>query len=407
MHTERLWSRNFILLCLSNTFLFLSFDMLLPTLPLYVAEKGGSDTEIGMIMGVFTITAILIRPFSKVGSNKMGEKMLLVCGVILCLLATGSYASVATVVWLLAVRLLHGLGFGIATTMYGTVSANLIPAERRGEGMGYFGMGTTIASSIGPFLGIGLIEGFGYTSVFLVSALLLLLAAGFTLLISESNTLGEAREWSNNETPKLHDTGVISRLIEPKAIFPSLLSLFLGIWYGGILSFITLFGKEVGIGNIGYFFLIIAMCEILIRLVAGKIFDKYGHFWVLIPSVIICLIGSVQLAFTSNLWMLLLSGVCVGFGFGAIFPALQAWIINLVEPNRRVTATATFYNFFDLGIGGGALLLGFIAGLTDYSTMYLYSSLCFVLFLVVYLFYIRRERGAKYAVSAADSETLN
>jgi predicted MFS family arabinose efflux permease len=107
------------------------------------------------------------------------------------------------------------------------------------------------------------------------------------------------------------------------------------------------------------------------------------------------MIASVLLYFTDSMGMLLLSGIFYGAGFGALFPALQAWVINLVKPERRGVATATYYNFFDIGIGLGSILLGVVVTLTSYTTMFLLSGILYVVFLVVYFAYLRRSAKAE------------
>ncbi len=384
---EKLWTKPFVLLMLSNLFLFLSLEMLLPTLPVFAADKGGSDAQIGMIIGFFTYSAVLLRPFVGMWSERFGKKTLLLAGVVICLIGTASYYAAVTITFMLMLRILHGIGFGIATTLYGTVVSDIIPASRRGEGMGFFGTGNAVAISLGPFLGVWLMEQYGFDVLFIVGACILLVA-----VLSTSFVKGDTKEerLRIKAESKLADTSLLLRLMEPKALLPSLLGLLVGLSLGGVISFITLFGKETGVSNIGYFFLALAISEFLIRFVSGRIFDRQGRFWVLFPAALFCIVGCVMLYFTKGTAMLLLSAVFYGAGFGAIFPALQAWVIDRVEPHRRGVATATFYNAFDIGIGSGAILLGLVASQTNYATMYLVSSVFFVLYLAVYLYYERR-----------------
>jgi MFS family permease len=142
---------------------------------------------------------------------------------------------------------------------------------------------------------------------------------------------------------------------------------------------------------------VVPLSEFLIRFVSGRIFDTKGRFWVLFPSAVLCIIGCVLLYFTDSTAMLMISGIFYGAGLGAMFPALQAWVIDRVEPHRRGVATATFYNAFDLGIGFGAIVLGFVVTWTDYATMYLVSSVFFVAFLVIYFVYEQRLKQGRWS----------
>ncbi|MBO1511419.1 MFS transporter [Metabacillus bambusae] len=374
---EQLWTKDFIFLALSNTFLFLAFEMLLPTLPAFISAGGGTDSSIGIIMGIFTITAILSRPLTDWGVKKFGKKSLLLIGVFICLLASAGYYLSAIAIVIVMFRLLHGIGFGFATTLYGTIAAEIVPESRRGEGLGFFAIGATLAASIGPFIGILLIEDGNFNHFFIIVCLVLVATLFFTNFIKASHIKEPDQSHKQEKWYK--------RIIVKEAVFPAFFVMLLGVSYGGILSFITLFGKESNIDNIGYFFLIVPLFEFLVRLVAGRVFDQYGPFPVLVPGAIFCLIGILFLAYSTSLTMLLISGAFYGIGYGAIFPTIQAWIINRVTNDKQTIATATFYNFFDLGIGIGAFILGIIAGITSYSTMYMLSAFIFVIFLGVYL----------------------
>ncbi|MFF2483178.1 MFS transporter [Paenibacillus sp. NPDC058071] len=382
---ESLWTKNFILLTCSNLFLFLAIEMLLPTLPVFAAEQGSSESQIGLLLGCFTFAAVLARPLTGIGVRRFGKKGLLLIGVAICFVGMAGYYMAATLTALLLLRFVHGIGFGLSTTQYGTVISDVVPASRRGEGMGFFATGNAIAFSLGPFLGIWLMEQYGYSVLFATGAAILLATLALTTFFRQPKASPDV---------KLHASAAsqgkphwLSSAVEKKALFPSLLGMLVGVSFGGMLSFITLFGIEKGISNIGYFFLVVAICEVLIRFVSGPLFDRKGRIWVLFPSAVFCLIGCVVLFLADSVEILLLAGVFYGFGFGALFPALQAWVINRVEPERRGAATATYYNFFDIGIGLGAIMLGFVASVTGYATMFLFSGIFFVAYIVLYLYY--------------------
>lgn len=378
--SEPLWTKNFVFVFLSNLFLFLGFQMLIPTLPVYVSQHGGSSSAIGLVTGIFTFSALLIRPFSGAALDTMDKKTILAMGVILCLSVIGGYHWAVTAVMVLSLRVIHGLGWGISTTTYGTIASDLVPVSRRGEGMGYFGMSSTIAMSLGPIFGIWLMRHYGFATLFALSALSTLLALLLSQVISVP-TKTETKP-SNQEAGSL-----VSRLIEKSALFPSFLMLLLGLTYGGIAAFITLFGKEAGIENVGWFFLFNALLSFLVRPFSGKIFDQKGPFWVLTLGAASCIIGLALLSSASTTTQLILAAIFYGIGFGSILPSIQAWVINRAIPSRRGAANATFYSAFDLGIGGGAIILSIIAGLTNYAHMYRYSILSLVVYLAVYLIY--------------------
>jgi MFS family permease len=381
-----LWSGEFILLFLSNFFLCLGADMLMPVLPVYMDQAGGNNFQIGIVMGCFTISAIIIRLFAVKITGYLGSRVFLMAGLLVSALAAGGYYLTTVILFLFFIRIFHGFGFGATTTLYGALVSNIIPRSRMGEGMGYFGLGIVIATAIGPFLGAIIVLKPDYQWVFLLSSGLIVISILLTKLSragrgNENNAKGNASRFS------------LSDFFEIKAVFPSILAFFVGISLSGVFTFIVLFGKEAGLEKgIGLFFLITSIAELLIRTVSGKLYDRRGHFVVLVPGASACLIGTVLLSISSNMPLFISASIFYGLGLGMVFPVLQAWSVRSVDPGRRVAATATFFNFMDGGVAIGSVILGLIAQATTFSSMYLYSGIAFVLFLALYFIYYLRSR---------------
>ncbi|NTV90892.1 MAG: MFS transporter [Clostridiales bacterium] len=182
-----LWSRNYTFLFFSNFFLFFGAEMLSPVLPVYIAQNGGNNIHIGIIMSCFTISAIIIRLFVVKATARLGKRTILIAGLIICAFAAAGYYFMALLGLVFMLRILHGVGFGAATTLYGGIVSNIIPEERMGEGMGFFGMGITIAAAIGPFLGATVVSGENYKWVFLLSSGLIIVS----ILLTKVSTAGK------------------------------------------------------------------------------------------------------------------------------------------------------------------------------------------------------------------------
>ncbi|CCQ97290.1 Arabinose efflux permease family protein [[Clostridium] ultunense Esp] len=378
---EKLWTKDFITVTLANLFLFFSFQMLIPTLPAYVQEKGGNDLAVGMVIALFTVSALITRPFAGNALDRIGRKGVLYAGLLLFTLSAFGYVWTATVFLILFLRFVHGIGWGMTTTSFGTIVSDLIPAKRRGEGMGYFGLSSTFAMALAPLLGLWIMNERGFSFLFLLSTGLAVTAFLISLPI--------------RETKGKEPVGGVKGLIEPQALFPSLLIMLFALTYGGVVGFITLFGKEVGIANVGGFFLFNALMVMLVRPVSGVLYDKRGAGWVLIPGTISAVMGLLLLSYTHSTGMLYLSAFFYGIGFGTIQPSLQAWTISRVPPGRRGAANGTFFSSFDLGIGLGSVLLGMVAGWFSYGMMYRVSIVFLLLFLVLYAGYGLGKRSQK------------
>ena len=374
---NKLWTLAFIFITISNALVFMIFEMLLPTLPLFVKELGGGASQIGLVTGIFTLSAILIRPFAGLLASKFNKKYLLIGGVIVNALATGAYYLSSSIEMLLFIRLIHGAGFGLITTYFATIAAEIIPRKRRGEGMGYFGVGETVAISVGPMLGILTLELYDFQRLFLGGMAVLLLA---TLMAAFFKRKPENIELDKEASIKI-------TFIEKRVLFPAILTLLLGIAAGSIMSFFSLYALEKNYTSVGLFFFIIAAASFAVRLISGKLFDLYGTPVILIPGAILGVIGFGILYAAESTFSFSIAALLYGFGFGAIFPAIQTWCMNLVDEHEHEGAMGTFFNFFDLGIGGGSLLLGMIAAATSYQMIYIAATIAYALFLLLYMIY--------------------
>lgn len=383
-HTVKMWSLSFVFVTLSNAFLFMVFEMLLPTLPLFVTAIGGGAKQVGLVTGIFMISAIAIRPFAGVLAKRFNKKYLLIFGIVISACSTGAYYLASDVSVLLLIRLIHGVGFGLATTYFATIAAEIIPKERRGEGIGYFGVGETIAVSVGPMIGIVALELYDFERLFLGGMSILLLAVLMAVLVRRRP---EARDTAEKGMVK-----VKVKVLERRVLFPSFLILLVGIAASGIMSFFSLYAIEKGFQSVGMFFFLIAAASFLIRLISGKIFDRFGAGAILIPASIFSIAGLSILYIAQTNAMFFTAAICYGFGFGSIFPAIQTWCINLVEEHEHEDAMGTFFNFFDMGIGGGSLLLGVVATIYSYQTLYIASVLVYLLFLLLYILFICSKR---------------
>ena len=371
-----LWTRDFILICLANLTIFLGFQMLLPTLPVYVKHLGGDEAMAGLVIGVFTISAGLIRPFVGMALDVYGRKVIYLVGLVIFLLSSLAYNWAPTVAMLLAIRFIHGFGWGAASTAGGTIATDVIPKQRLGEGMGYYGLAATLSMAVAPAAGLYIISNAGFTTLFVISA-----ALGVATFI-----LGSLIHYE-----KIAGAGQRGALYERSALRPSLVMFFVTTTYGAVVSFIALYGAQRGIVNIGIFFTVYAVVLTLIRPVAGILVDRRGFNVVVIPGIICIGAAMLVLSQAQTLSMFLLAGVIYGVGFGSVQPGMQALAVKNVPPNRRGAANATFFSSFDLGIGIGATLWGIVSKLTDYSQMYLYASIPALVALVVYIILSGRE----------------
>ncbi|MCM3440593.1 MFS transporter [Metabacillus halosaccharovorans] len=382
LHKEKIWTRDFILICISNFFIFLGFQMTLPTIPLYVEELGGNDQLIGVVVSIFTFSALLVRSYAGHALETRGRKIVYLTGILIFIVSVGSFGFLPAIGFLFFMRFIQGIGWGFSTTASGTIASDIIPSKRRGEGMGYYGLSGNIALAFGPSLGLSLAGVLSYTQLFMICAILGLIA--FLLssrirykTIEKTQQVGKKEKWD---------------FYEKTALKPALLLFFITVTFGGIASFLPLYTAQKGISGIQWYFLVFALALMASRTFAGKIYDVKGHRAIFIPGAILIVAAMILLAWLLNTTVLLIAAVLYGIGFGSVQPALQAWSIENAPKHRRGMANATFFSSFDLGVGMGALLFGQIGHLFGYHTIYLVSAFSVFVSIILYIVLINNDK---------------
>jgi MFS family permease len=355
MMKERLWSLPFVQLTAAMLVLFTGFYSLLPTLPLYVKEIGGNETDVGLVMGAYTLSAVICRPLVGGLMDRYGRRTFILWGLAAFAVAMYSYDWAGAILMLLALRVLHGMSWASSTTAISTAVTDIIPASRRGEGMGWFGLATTLAMAIGPLLGIWVMERWSFPALFLFGSVLAVVA--FLLAVT------------TRMAPRPASDGRRVGFYEPSVLPVTAAIFFLSIAYSGITTFLPLFAEQIAV-NSGTFFLVYAITLTLIRPVTGKLSDIRGEGSVIIPGIIVTIGSLVLLSQAEGLAIVVISAILFGIGFGSTTPALQAATLRLAPPERRGVANAAFMTAFDLGLGIGAILLGWMSQHTGYAAVF-------------------------------------
>lgn len=276
---------------------------------------------------------------------------------------------------MLGLRVLHGLSWAVSSTSIMTAATDTIATTRRGEGMGWFSTSMTLAMAIGPLLGIWVIENLSYRALFLFAVIL----SGITLLL----IIGIKTSFQAKSTARKIELFEVSVLSVATSVF------FLFIAYGGITTFVPLFADSIQV-NSGAFFLAFAATLALSRPVSGKLADRFGESIVIIPALAFTVLALLVLGFSTNLIGILVSAVLYGIGFGSAQPALQAALLRLSRSDRKGVANATLATAADLGIGIGAIILGWISQNWSYQALFAVSAVSVVFSMLLFVFFVKR-----------------
>ncbi|AMM95221.1 multidrug MFS transporter [Peribacillus simplex] len=386
----KLWTKDFLIVSSVNFFLFLTFYVLMVTLTIYTMDSfHASQAQAGLASSIFVLGAVLVRPIAGKKIDKIGRRKMLLGSLILFLAASIGYFLVNSLPLLLIDRLIHGFAFGLATTATGTIAADIIPNERRGEGTGYFAMSTNLAMAFGPFIGLLITQHFSYSIIFYAASLF----AAFSLVASLFMNVPEGEKRG-----ALPQKGFkISDYFEKRALPISIFIGFAGFTYSSILSYLTSFAKEMDLMDAAsFFFVVFAVFLLASRPFTGRMFDVKGENAVIYPSLFLFAMGMVILSQSHHGITLLIAGAFIGVGYGTFQSSCQAISIKESPSNRMGLATSTFFTMYDFGIGVGPFLLGFLIPFTGFKGLFMGMSIfAFALIGIYYLAHGKKASARK------------
>lgn len=370
---ENLWNRNYLAVTLANFLLFFSFYLLLPILPLYLRDTYLADKHvIGIILSGYTMTALMIRPFGGYIVDSFPRKQVLLVCYFLFFAFFAGYMIAGTLLLFAIIRGLHGVAFGAVTVANSTVAIDVMPASRRAEGIGYYGVSNNMAMAVGPSLSMYMYDS-GVDAMFIFLVALIVSGCGLAL---NSTLRMKRREPVDNKEPISCD-----RFFLIGAIPESLMVIFFSFAYGILSTYLAIYGKdEVGIdGGSGLFFMLLAAGLVSARIIAARWVRRGMLTQNIGVGMLVSLVGYALFVGWREPEGFYLSAIVLGIGYGAMCPSFQTVFINMAPNSRRGTANSTYLTSWDVGAGAGILLGGFIAEHSSYHVAYEFAlAICVV-----------------------------
>jgi MFS family permease len=361
------WNRDFLLALSGYFFLFMAVSLFF-LLPVVLARFGPRQSQIGLIMGVHSVVAIAIRPLFGRMIDVRGGRRLAVLGLLVLMFATPFFHLVHDAGWLpLLLRALTGLGWGISMTATIAMCSDLAPVERLALSMGVIGIAGLVANALGPLLAEEIIRRFG--AGWLYNASVLFLVAALACLLATREIVKPEKEGRGG------GLSVLKTVPWVLAAVVSAMPVFHGAIRGAMIYFIAVFGKSVGIGRVGPFFLVFSLAAILTRFGLGDLSDRHGRKKIILPAALIIVGNLFLIAQVRSFALLLVTGFIGGLGQGLIFPALSTYIIDFLGRENKGLAISLYLSLFDVGMGIGSPFFGWMSDLAGYRWMYRIAGL--------------------------------
>jgi MFS family permease len=363
---DRIWNRNFILLISSNFLMYITYYAILSALPIYlVSDLHASKVQVGVVVGIYTIASVVVRPFSGFALDRFGRRTIFLTALLIYSLLFSGYLVALSIASIVVLRFAQGLTWGFTTVSGSTIAVDIIPESKRGQGIGYFALSTTLGMSVGPIIGLFVCHAWGFIPMFISGCFISLasLACAYAVHLRKRFVVGKRihLKWNN--------------MFDVSSIRPSMNVFITMMAYGGLLSFIALYGREIGIQNSSLYFLFFSVGIAAARITSGKEFDKNGPRRIVTFCIILLIIGFPMLALAHNEILFYVSAIIIGFGNGVIFPIFSSMVNNLADKSHRGAANSTLYTAVDLGMGLGMILAGLIAQQISISAIFWISSL--------------------------------
>ncbi len=381
---EKLWNSNYIKVWLANFMIFFSFMLVTPLLPIYLSETFSADKHIiGLVLSGYTLTALLVRPFSGfIVDSYPRKQVLLICYFLMFVFFAG-YLVAGSLLLFAIVRTLHGAPFGATTVANSTVAIDVLPSSKRAEGIGYYGLSNNIATAISPSVAIYLYQ---LTHNFDLIFTLSMIVAGIGLIINSTVKI-EKRQL-------VKDKKVISldRFFLLKSWSQSLTMVCFAFSYGILSTYIAIYGKEqLGITTgTGLFFLLMSLGLICSRLIGNKSLGKGRIVENASLGIVVSLVGYFIFAAIDNPFGYYSAAIIIGLGNGHMFPAFQTMFINLAPHTQRGTANSSLLISWDVGVGLGILIGGIVVEYFGYSASFWVSAIINLIGVVGFLFFARK-----------------
>ncbi len=351
---ERLWNANYTKVWTANFLLYFSFMLLAPLFPLYLSDTFGADKQmIGIVLSGYTLTALLIRPFSGYIVDSFPRKRVLLISFFLFFILFIGYPLAGSLFLFAVVRTLHGAPFGAATVSNSTVAIDVLPASRRAEGIGYYGLSNNVAGAISPTIALIL---FSFTGSYNVLFITSIVVAGLAYYCNSTLKLKERK--IEGRAPLSLD-----RFLLLKAWPQAICMIIVGLSYGVISTYIAIYGKEeLGItGGTGLFFFLLSFGLIISRLTGSRTLRQGKIAQNASLGLVVSMFAYFLFAWQHNYIGYYGAALIIGLGNGHLFPAFQTMFLNLAPNEQRGTANSTLYVAWDSGFGLGVLLGGMIA----------------------------------------------
>lgn len=378
--SKAVFTRDFLLIFLAGGAIRICYQMQGTVMPLYGNALGFTAAMVGTTTTVCTIASLMLRPVLGIWLDRYGRRVIVLCGTGLFVLATWLCGLSGSFAVLLLLRAMQGFGFAAHTTAVNTMATDVLPEERMADGIGYMGLTGSVSLALAPAFALALIDKERYRRGFNGAFLVGMLAV--VCLLAVKNVKGRAKASPAGD----RQIQGLERFWEKQALKPAFIMLILGACYAGLSTFLAIYALDKGFSpvQVSVYFTVNAIATALARLFGSSMMRRTGTKKGMLAAAGLCMIAFLLIPVSTSAAGLWLAAALHGFGYGTIYPQLNALAIMRAAPERRGTAMATFLTGMDIGVGFGAGFWGIVVDRIGMDPMF---YICAVVTVFVYAAY--------------------
>lgn len=380
-----LFSFQFLTVTFLSLLMTCCLQMTVSALPKYVVHLGIGESLAGISTTACTIASLVFRPTAARMADEHGGKRTAIQGTIIYITVFVLYFICNSMMLLLLLRVLQGFGMSMITTALGTIATGIVPKEEITRGMSYYSLGNAVALSVGPAMGLWLVEYLGFEGMFAFGAGASFLAVVLLLFFKNDKKVAVKR----NVTENCRKLSFIKKAKESGAVFPSAILVFLILCQTSLSTYLSFYMDQLQISGAGIFFTLNVFGMITSKFILGKACEQFGNFKVSFVSGVLLTSSYLIVAFSSSLGMngIIAAGILYGFGYGGLYSLLNVAAVKHADADNTGTANSLFFGAKDVGTAIGSVAWGAIFTVGFFS-MYFIAAVCIVVATAAFLYLI-------------------
>ena len=389
MHEEKLWTKSYITAILIQLCLAMGYFMLYSTIGIYARSLTSVELYVGVVTGMFTFAALFTRFFTGPALDRFPRKLILLAGLLLSVLSNACYIISSNVEFLIAMRAVNGLGYGLSSAALATIVSTMLPPKRLLEGVGYCMMFNTLCGAVGPTIALNISNSNpeNFRIVFVISTAFTVLSVILAMLLKPkahtNNEPSVQAEKQSAQTGQKEPSG-----FSLATVTLMILTFLLAFNHSAILACLNLYAMDAALGNLSLFFIIFALTNFTTRLLMNRLVERFGERRILIVITAMLILALYGIYAAESASLIFAMAMPLGIVMGFYYPMMSSKTLKTMNEKRQGTSNTLRLAAEDLAFSFGAVFWGMLSVyIGGYRYIYLIAAALAGLMLLIVLVY--------------------